>query len=214
MVGRLTAIREDEYLLLTHSAAVDERGISHLQCAEKPDSHAGVQESDFYRPAPSRLLLATVYGPQTTTGADRRRPWRGHVHPGPRTRAFVLTEEHVRIPEDTKEFAINMSNMRHWDTPVRYIDEALAGGTAAGQGLQHALDCRGGRCHRILTRGGVSVPMEQTRPDKYRQAAPDVRRLPHELADRASTAALPTTRRHLDIQPGKLHEARERSPRL
>ena len=34
------------------------------------------------------------------------------------------------MPEDTKEFAINMSNMRHWAPPVtRYIDECLAGKT-------------------------------------------------------------------------------------
>jgi fructose-1,6-bisphosphatase I len=31
--------------------------------------------------------------------------------------SFVLIEENVKIPEDTKEFAINMSNMRHWDAP-------------------------------------------------------------------------------------------------
>ena len=37
-----------------------------------------------------------------------------------------LTAEDVKIPEDTKEFAINMSNMRHWAPPVkRYIDECL-----------------------------------------------------------------------------------------
>ena len=42
--------------------------------------------------------------------------------------SFVLIEENVKIPEDTKEFAINMSNMRHWDEPVkRYVDECLAG---------------------------------------------------------------------------------------
>ena len=42
--------------------------------------------------------------------------------------SFVLTQEDVRIPEDTKEFAINMSNLRHWAPPVRqYIDECLAG---------------------------------------------------------------------------------------
>lgn len=41
---------------------------------------------------------------------------------------FVLTHPKMRIPEDTREFAINASNMRFWEPPVkRYIDECLAG---------------------------------------------------------------------------------------
>ncbi|MCH3703369.1 hypothetical protein LZB55_08850, partial [Campylobacter lari] len=44
--------------------------------------------------------------------------------------SLVLTPENIRVPEDTKEFAINMSNMRHWAPPVkRYIDDCLAGST-------------------------------------------------------------------------------------
>jgi fructose-1,6-bisphosphatase I len=40
----------------------------------------------------------------------------------------VLTQQDVKIPEETREFAINMSNQRHWAAPVtRYIDECLAG---------------------------------------------------------------------------------------
>lgn len=39
---------------------------------------------------------------------------------------FLLTRENVMIPEDTKEFAINMSNQRHWEAPMqRYINECL-----------------------------------------------------------------------------------------
>jgi len=41
---------------------------------------------------------------------------------------FLLTKENPRVPESTKEFAINMSNQRHWFAPVQqYIDELLAG---------------------------------------------------------------------------------------
>src|SRR4051812_42647770 len=44
------------------------------------------------------------------------------------TYTFVLTHPNIRIPEDTQEFAINVSNMRRWEPPVkRYIDECLAG---------------------------------------------------------------------------------------
>ena len=42
--------------------------------------------------------------------------------------SFVLTHPDIRIPADTAEFAINMSNKRNWDAPVhRYIDECLQG---------------------------------------------------------------------------------------
>ncbi|MGE5824170.1 MAG: fructose-bisphosphatase class I, partial [Bacteroidota bacterium] len=44
------------------------------------------------------------------------------------TYSFVRTHADIRIPEDTQEFAINVSNMRRWEPPVkRYIDECLAG---------------------------------------------------------------------------------------
>ncbi|MFX5714340.1 fructose-bisphosphatase class I, partial [Acinetobacter baumannii] len=44
--------------------------------------------------------------------------------------AWVLTQKDIKIPEDTKEFAINASNQRHWFPPVtRYVDEMLAGST-------------------------------------------------------------------------------------
>src|SRR6185369_6897694 len=42
--------------------------------------------------------------------------------------SFALTQEKVQIPADTAEFAINASNMRRWEAPVkRYIDECLQG---------------------------------------------------------------------------------------
>ncbi|MFL6565281.1 MAG: class 1 fructose-bisphosphatase, partial [Burkholderiales bacterium] len=48
------------------------------------------------------------------------------------TFTFVLTHPDIRIPEDTQEFAINMSNARRWEAPVkRYIDECVAGSDGA-----------------------------------------------------------------------------------
>ena len=41
---------------------------------------------------------------------------------------FVLTHPHLKIPADTREFAINASNSRFWEPPVqRYVEECLAG---------------------------------------------------------------------------------------
>src|SRR3546814_19732758 len=42
--------------------------------------------------------------------------------------SFVLTHENLSVPQSTAEFAINMSNQRHWEEPVqRYVGELLAG---------------------------------------------------------------------------------------
>ena len=93
----------------------------------------GVTEPDekaFLQPGSAQVCAGyAVYGPQTLLVLSV-----GHgvqVFTLARdTGSFVLTQDDVRIPEDTKEFAINMSNMRHWEPPVkRYIDEMLAGKT-------------------------------------------------------------------------------------
>ena len=43
---------------------------------------------------------------------------------------FMLTHPKLQIPPDTHEFAINASNSRFWEAPVkRYVDECLAGVT-------------------------------------------------------------------------------------
>ncbi|MCL4556783.1 MAG: fructose-bisphosphatase class I, partial [Gammaproteobacteria bacterium] len=43
---------------------------------------------------------------------------------------FVLTKEQVKVPETTKEFAINMSVQRFWEAPMQqYIADCIAGET-------------------------------------------------------------------------------------
>ncbi|WP_312304782.1 class 1 fructose-bisphosphatase, partial [Pulveribacter sp.] len=95
---------------------------------KKPEDHPGVQVGDFLQPGSAQVAAGyCIYGPQTTlvlTVGDGVAMFTLDREQG----SFVLTRENIRIPEDTKEFAINMSNMRHWDAPVRrYIDECLAG---------------------------------------------------------------------------------------
>ncbi|HSK08340.1 MAG TPA: class 1 fructose-bisphosphatase, partial [Vicinamibacterales bacterium] len=72
--------------------------------------------------------------------------------------SFMLTALALRIPEETKEFAINASNMRFWEAPVRrYVDECLAG-TAGPRGKDFNMRWIASmvaEVHRILTRGGV-----------------------------------------------------------
>lgn len=171
----------------------------------------GVSEEDFLQPGKQQAAAGyCVYGPQTvlvlTVGAgvamftlDRE------------TGSWVLTQSEVTIPDDTKEFAINMSNMRHWAAPVkRYIDECLAGkeGPRGKDFNMRWVASMVADVHRIMTRGGVFLyPWDQREPDK-----PGKLRLMYEanpmafLIEQAGGAATNGRQRILDVVPGKLHE--------
>jgi len=151
-----------------------------------------------------------VYGPQTTlvlTVGDGVAMFTLDREQG----SFVLTQDGVQIPEDTKEFAVNMSNMRHWAPPMkRYIDECLAGkaGPRGKDFNMRWIASMVADVHRILTRGGVFMyPWDQREPDKAGKL-----RLMYEanpmsfLVEQAGGAATNTQQRILDIEPGKLHQ--------
>jgi fructose-1,6-bisphosphatase I len=123
----------------------------------------------------------------------------------------VLTQQGVQIPEDTKEFAINMSNMRHWAPPVKqYIDECLQGreGPRGKDFNMRWVASMVADVHRILTRGGIFMyPWDQREPEK-----PGKLRLMYEanpmafLVEQAGGMATDGRERILDIQPTKLHQ--------
>ena len=179
---------------------------------KKPEnSGAGVSEQDFLQCGSKQVAAGyCVYGPQTTlvlTVGDGVAMFTLDREQG----SFVLTQEDVRIPEDTKEFAINMSNMRHWDAPVRrYIDECLAGkeGPRGKDFNMRWVASMVADVHRILTRGGIFMyPWDKREPDK-----PGKLRLMYEanpmswLVEQAGGAATNGRQRILDVAPKKLHE--------
>ena len=86
---------------------------------KKPGDHAGVSEQDFLQPGTQQAAAGyCIYGPQTTlvlTVGDGVAMFTLDREQG----SWVLTQDGVTIPPDTKEFAINMSNMRHWAPPVK-----------------------------------------------------------------------------------------------
>jgi len=178
---------------------------------KKPDGQPGVQESDFLQAGAKQVAAGyCVYGPQTTlvlTVGDGVAMFTLDREQG----SFVLTQENVRIPADTREFAINMSNMRHWDAPVkRYIDECLAGqeGPRGKDFNMRWIASMVADVHRILTRGGVFMyPWDKREPEK-----PGKLRLMYEanpmawLVEQAGGAATNGRERILDLQPAKLHE--------
>jgi fructose-1,6-bisphosphatase I len=75
-----------------------------------------------------------------------------------KTNQFVLTHPNMQIPQDTTEFAINMSNYRFWQEPVQhYIDECLQGteGERDKDFNMRWVASMVAEVHRILLRGGV-----------------------------------------------------------
>jgi fructose-1,6-bisphosphatase I len=169
---------------------------------KKPEG-LGVSEQDFLQPGSKQVAAGyCVYGPQTTlvlTVGNGVAMFTLDREQG----SFVLTQEKMRIPEDTKEFAINMSNMRHWDVPVkRYIDECLQGKDGI-RGKDFNM-----RWIASMTRGGIFMyPWDKREPEK-----PGKLRLMYEanpmawIVEQAGGAATNCKERILDIKPGKLHE--------
>ncbi|MGB4061134.1 MAG: class 1 fructose-bisphosphatase [Burkholderiaceae bacterium] len=178
---------------------------------KKPEGSQGVSEADFLQPGSQQVAAGyCVYGPQTTlvlTVGDGVAMFTLDREQG----SFVLTEEHVQIPADTKEFAINMSNMRHWDEPVkRYIDECLQGkeGPRGKDFNMRWVASMVADVHRILTRGGVFMyPWDKREPDKAGKL-----RLMYEanpmswLVEQAGGAATDGRQRILDVPVTKLHQ--------
>ena len=171
----------------------------------------GISEEDFLQPGRHQVAAGyCVYGPQTTlvlTVGDGVAMFTLDREQG----SWVLTQDGVQIPADTKEFAINMSNLRHWAPPVRrYIDECLAGreGPRGKDFNMRWIASMVADVHRILSRGGIFMyPWDQREPDK-----PGKLRLMYEanpmafLVEQAGGSATNGSQRIMDIVPTKLHE--------
>lgn len=176
-----------------------------------PEGDRAVDEGDFLQAGHKQVAAGyCIYGPQTTlvlTVGDGVAMFTLDREQG----SFVLIEENVQIPADTKEFAINMSNMRHWDEPVkRYVDELLAGkdGPRGKDFNMRWVAAMVADVHRILCRGGIFLyPWDKREPEKAGKL-----RLMYEanpmswLIEQAGGAATNGKQRILDLQPTKLHE--------
>jgi fructose-1,6-bisphosphatase I len=151
-----------------------------------------------------------VYGPQTTLVLSLGSGVFAFTMDPP-TGQFVQTSANIQVPMKTKEFSINMSNMRHWADPVRaYIDECLAGeaGPRGKNFNMRWIASMVADVHRILTRGGVFMyPWDKREPGK-----PGKLRLMYEanpmsmLVEQAGGRAFDGKQQILDAQPTGLHQ--------
>ena len=126
---------------------------------------------------------------------------------------FILTHPNMTIPADTAEFAINASNERFWEAPVkRYVDECLAGkdGPRGKDFNMRWIASMVAEVHRILTRGGIFMyPMDSKMAEK---GLGGKLRLLYEanpmsfVVEQAGGASITGKQRIMELQPDGLHQ--------
>ncbi len=124
---------------------------------------------------------------------------------------FILSHPDMKIPADTKEFAINASNQRFWEAPVqRYVAECLEGSTGPrGRDFNMRwVASMVAEVHRILTRGGIFMyPRDTKDPGKAGKL-----RLLYEanpmsfIVEQAGGVSSTGYERIMDMTPESLHQ--------
>ena len=176
-----------------------------------PEGARSAPEAAFLQPG-SRQLAAgfVVYGPRTelvlTVGEGTQ------VCTLDRSSGrFLVTRPQVRIPWARREFAINASNYRHWEEPIKaYIDDCMAGveGPHGENFNMRWIASLVAETYRILGRGGIFLYPRDARPGYHRGRL----RLIYEanpiafVIEQAGGGATDGEHRILDIVPAELHQ--------
>jgi fructose-1,6-bisphosphatase I/sedoheptulose-1,7-bisphosphatase len=129
----------------------------------------------------------------------------------PQMGEFMLTHPRLCVPDETSEFAINASNSRFWEEPVkRYVNECMAGRTGPrGRDFNMRwIASMVAEAHRILMRGGVFLYPRDTKdsamPGRLRllYEANPIGFIMEQAGGRASTGRQPM----LGVAPSALHQ--------
>jgi fructose-1,6-bisphosphatase I len=181
---------------------------SILRCQ---DSCTNPTAEAFLQPGTQQVCAGyAIYGPSTMMVLTT-----GHGVNGftldPNIGEFVLTHPSITIPADTKEFAINASNMRFWEAPVqRYVDECLAGKTGPREKdfNMRWVASMVAEVHRILTRGGVFMyPVDSKMKEKGGKLRIMYEANPMSfIIEQAGGASSTGRERIMEIQPTNLHQ--------
>ncbi len=174
-------------------------------------SDRDVTEADFLQPGAAQVAAGyAIYGPTTMLVLSVGNGVAGFTL-NPNLGEFVLTHPAIQVPADTQEFAINTSNSRFWEPPVkRYVDECLAGkvGTRCKDFNMRWIASLVAEAHRILMRGGVFLyprdTREPQRPGRLRllYEANPIAFVIEQAGGRASTGRQPM----LGVRPCALHQ--------
>ncbi len=176
-----------------------------------PEPGRDVTVQDFLQPGTQQVAAGyAIYGPATMLVLSVGNGVVGFTL-DPNLGEFRLTHDDLRVPADTREFAVNTGNSRHWEPPVkRYVDECLAGrnGPRGRDFDMRWIASTVAETHRVLMRGGIFIMPRDARDP----ARPGALRLLHEAnpiaflveqaGGRASTGRQPV----LGVRPSALHQ--------
>jgi fructose-1,6-bisphosphatase I/sedoheptulose-1,7-bisphosphatase len=176
-----------------------------------PEPGRDVTDADFLQPGQAQVAAGyAIYGPTTMFVLTVGDGVVGFTL-DPNLGEFKLTHPAMHVPADTHEFAINSSNSRFWEPPVkRYVDECLAGRTGArGKDFNMRwIASMVAEAHRILMRGGVFMyprdTKDPTKPGRLRllYEANPIGFVMEQAGGRCSTGRQPV----LGVQPSELHQ--------
>ncbi|HEY6094260.1 MAG TPA: class 1 fructose-bisphosphatase [Gallionellaceae bacterium] len=176
-----------------------------------PEGVANPTAVDFLQPGTKQVCAGyALYGPATMLVITTGHGVNGFTLDRD-IGEFMLTHPNMTIPADTQEFAINMSNQRYWEAPVkRYIDECMKGKDG---GREKNFNMRWvasmvAEVHRILTRGGIFMyPFDTKEVGKAGKL-----RLLYEanpmsfIVEQAGGASSTGRERIMELQPSGLHQ--------
>lgn len=176
-----------------------------------PSSFDGSADSTFLQPGSAQVAAGfLVYGPQCSLCLTFGRGTDVFTL-DPDAGIFLLSASGVRIAGDTREFAINSSNARHWSPHVAsYIGDCISGGDGPrGKDFNMRwIASLVAEAQRILVRGGVYLYPR----DKRKGYESGRLRLIYEanpigwLIEQAGGAATDGSERILDIKPTHIHQ--------
>jgi fructose-1,6-bisphosphatase I len=181
---------------------------SVLRCPQGVDRPTA---EDFLQPGTRQVAAGfAIYGTTTmlmlTLGAG--------VHGftlDPEIGAFTLTHPNMTIPEASREFAVNVSNERFWEPPVRrYVEECIKGtsGPREADFNMRWIASMVAEVHRILIRGGLFMYPKDTKDLKK----PGRLRLMYEanpmamIVEQAGGAASTGRERMMEVTPTGIHQ--------
>jgi fructose-1,6-bisphosphatase I/sedoheptulose-1,7-bisphosphatase len=168
-------------------------------------------EADFLQPGAAQVAAGyAIYGPTTMLVLSVGNGVSGFTL-DPSLGEFMLTHPNLTVPADSREFAINTSNSRFWEQPIkRYVDECLAGaaGPRGKDFNMRWIASMVAEAHRILMRGGVFMYPRDTKdpskPGRLRllYEANPMAFVIEQAGGRASTGRQPM----LGVKPSSLHQ--------
>ena len=176
-----------------------------------PKKTGPVTNEDFLQPGTHQVAAGfCLYGPSTMLVITYSRG----VHSftlDPDSEKFILVQSHMDVSKETQEFAINASNQRHWQPPIRHYVQDMLEGVEGPRGKNFNMRWIASmvaEIYRILSRGGIFMyPRDNRNPNSLGRL-----RLTYEanpmgfIVEQAGGTATTGFQRIMDIQPKGLHD--------